>query len=106
MQLGDMAKLVRSKNAGPYMLTIDVMFAEATTFDRVARSGVLAAPRVAQIYGADPAAILTFELREALTIKISFPRDVPSGSIGDSDVYGCQYMWRLATTEVDLGADT
>lgn len=100
MRLGDLARLVRSKNAGPFMLTIDIMFADAATFDRVVASGALTPERVAVTYGADSAAIKSFLLRDALTIKVSFPRDVPSGSPGDSDVYGCQYMWRLAATDI------
>ena len=102
MRLGDVARLVRSKNAGPFMLTIDVMVDDGATFDRVVESGVLDPRRIAEVYGADPAAIMSFVLRDALTVKISFPRDVPSGSFGDSDVYGCQYMWRLAAIDVDM----
>jgi len=101
MRLGDIARLVRSKNAGPFMLTIDVMVADAATFDRVVESGVLDPANIAGIYGADPGTIMRFVLRDALTIKISFPRDVASGSVGDSDVYGCQYMGRLAGVDVD-----
>ena len=103
MRLGELARLVRSKNAGPFMLTIDIMFADVATFDRVVASGALAPERVAVTYGADPATIRSFLLRDALTIKVSFPRDVPSGSLGDSDVYGCQYMWRLAATDIADG---
>ena len=101
MRLGDVARLVRSKNAGPFMLTIDVMVADSATFDRVVASGALDRGRIAAVYGVDPAAILRFELRDALTVKISVPRDVPSGAVGDSDVYGCQYMWRLAGVDID-----
>src|SRR4051812_31427166 len=100
MRLGDIARLVRSKNARPFMLTIDVMFADAAAFDRAMASGLLDPARVAAMYDRDPATVSSFVLRDALTIKISFPRDVPSGSWGDSDVYGCQYMWRLAGAEL------
>lgn len=106
MRLGDVARLVRSKNAGPFMLTIDVMFADVAAFDRVAASGVLAPARVAQLYERDSATVASFALRDALTIKVSFPRDVSSGSFGDSDVYGCQYMWRLAGADLGDGGAT
>jgi hypothetical protein len=101
MRLGDIARLVRSKNAGPFMLTIDVMFADRASFDRVTRCGALAPERIASVYGTDVAGIRSFVLPDALTVKISFPREVASGSLGDSDVYGCQYMWRLAAAEVE-----
>ena len=32
--LGDLAKLVRSKNAGPFWLTIDIMFDDAEAYRR------------------------------------------------------------------------
>jgi hypothetical protein len=100
MRLGDLARLLRSKNAGPFILTIDVLFPDRAAFDRAVRSGVLHPSRVAKAYGADRAQIRYFELPDVLALKISFPRPEPSGSVGDSDVYGCQYMARLAELEV------
>jgi hypothetical protein len=85
------------------MLTIDVMFADEAAFDRVVASDALAPQRIARIYDTDPATVMSV-LRDALTVEVSFPRDVPSGSLGDDDVYGCQYMWRLAIAEIDAGA--
>jgi hypothetical protein len=103
MRLGDVARLVRSKNAGPFMLTIDVMFADGAAYDRVAASRALTVERIESLYAVDASAVMVFPLRDALTVKISFPRDVPSGSPGDSDVYGCQYMWKLAALEIPEG---
>ena len=33
-RLGDIAKACKSKNAGPYELTLDIMFGDRETFDR------------------------------------------------------------------------
>ena len=101
MRLGEIARLVRSKNAGPFMLTLDVLFTDAASFERVLASGLLDRPSIADLFRVSPETIRHFALRDALTIKISFPREVPSGSPGDSDVYGCQYMSRLAALRVD-----
>ena len=100
MRLGDLARLLRSKNAGPFILTIDVLFPDGAAFDQAVRSGVLHPDRVAKAYGVDRSQIRYFELRDVLAVKISFPRPEPSGSVGDSDIYGCQYMARLAELEV------
>ena len=35
--LGELAKLVRSKNAGPFWLTIDIMFDDADAYRRARR---------------------------------------------------------------------
>ncbi len=100
MRLGKLARLLRSKNAGPFILTIDVLFPDRAAFDTAVRSSVLEPERIAHLYGVDVGQIRYFELPDVLAVKISFPRPEPSGSVGDSDVYGCQYMARLASIEV------
>jgi len=79
--LGDLAKLVRSKNAGPFWLTIDIMFDDAEAYRRA---------RDAEIVNHDT----------ALAIKVSFPRPQSSGSKDDSDVYGGQQYAPLLGLEV------
>lgn len=96
MRLGDCSKLLRSKNAGPFMLTMDMLFHDMASFERVRRSGLLEPACVARLYGVDPALVKVFFVPDVLAIKISFPRPVPSGGEGDNDIYGCQYMAKLA----------
>lgn len=96
MRLGDCTKLLRSKNAGPFMLTMDLLFHDMASYDRARRCGLLEPGRLARLYGVDPALVKVFLVPDVLAIKISFPRPIPSGGEGDNDVYGCQYMARLA----------
>lgn len=96
MRLGDLAKLLRSKNAGPFMLTIDILLPDRDAYDRARGSGLLTAGSIAALYAVPENEVSVFEIEEFLAIKISFPRPTPSGAEGDSDVYGCQYMARLA----------
>lgn len=96
MRLGDCAKLLRSKNAGPFMLTMDLLFHDMTSYERARDSGLLESGCVARLYDADPGLVKVFLVPEVLAIKISFPRPIPSGGEGDNDVYGCQYMAKLA----------
>ena len=95
-----LAKLIRSKNAGPFTLTIDVMFADLAAMDRVRESGVLHATAVARLYGVPVEHVRVFEDRPAIAIKISFPRPIPSGSPGDTDVYGGQFHSPIVELEV------
>lgn len=88
--LGELAALIRSKNAGPFMLTIDVMFSDRETYDRVRQSPCLSVDRVAARYGIAPEGVRRFESAPALAIKLSFPRPWVSGSTHDRDVYGGQ----------------
>ncbi len=102
MRLGDLASLVRSKNAGPYMLTIDVFFSDPASFELAIASKVMEPERISSLYSVPLSEIDTFALPETLSVKISFPRDVPSGAVGDNDGYGCQYMARLAAERIEV----
>jgi len=100
MQLGDIARLIRSKNAGPFVLTIDIMFEEMEDYDRVVRSELITPALVERLYGVPAARIRVFEVPEALAIKISFPRPVPSGELNDTDIFGGQLYAPFVTLEV------
>ena len=73
MKLKHCTKLVRSKNAGPFVLTIDVMFESADMFDRCVEQNILSAQNVAKIYGIEPEKIAIFNVPVISTIKISLP---------------------------------
>ena len=90
-RLVDLAKVLRSKNSGPFELTLDVLFADGAAYERVKRSGAITREAVAHLYKLDPAEItyLVF-FDSALGVKITFNRRVSSGTVGDRDVYGAQ----------------
>lgn len=100
MRLHEVATLIRSKNAGPFTLTIDVMFAEHSDYARVRDSGLLGADRVAAVYGVAEDSVSVFHYEPALAIKISLPRPTPSGSRLDGDVYGGQFHGPLVMLEL------
>lgn len=88
--IADLAVLVRSKNAGPFWLTIDIMFDDAEKYRRVRDSDVVNRAAIAEMFRRDPADIIVVNHDAALAIKVSFPRPQSSGSKYDSDVYGGQ----------------
>lgn len=87
--IGDVAALVRSKNAGPFWQTLDV-FCDDESFDRIAADGVLTPERIAEAYRVDPEHVLIFCMPNIRVVKISFPRRFASGSVRDSDVHAGQ----------------
>lgn len=93
--LADIAPVIRSKNAGPTLLTIDVMFKDTAAYRRglAAVTGDL----VAKLYGLDPGAVKLAPYPPALALKITIPRLVSAGSPGDRDVYGAQQHTPLLT---------
>ena len=97
--LGDLAKLIRSKNAGPFVLTFDVMFADEETWRRVVRSGALTRRRFAELYRVPEADVMFFEHEAARAIKISIPRPYVQCDLDDGDAYGGQQHAPLVEIE-------
>lgn len=100
VELWQLTKLIRSKNAGPFELTFDIMFKDEEGFDRVSRSHLLTAETIGRLYGVSQAEVRFFEIKEILTIKFSIPRKVFSGDVHDSDVYGGQFHGPLVRLRV------
>jgi len=89
-KLIDLATVVRSKNAGPLYVTLDVMFPNKAVFERVKKSQVLTEKLISELYDVDinEVSITMYDIVNSL--KITIPRKEISGSLGDTDVYGCQ----------------
>ncbi len=96
----DVAKVCKSKNAGPFELTIDVVFEDAATFRRVQDTGVLCPALFARLYSVPEEHVLFTPYDAAFAFKATLPRLVPAGEFGDTDVYGCQQHAPLL--DVDL----
>jgi hypothetical protein len=99
--LRDIASVVRSKNAGPFWMTIDVFFDDAEHFGRGIATDLSDPTAVAEIYGVEPECIRVFVLRELLAVKISMPRPRTQGSFGDTDMHAGQQFVPLLAIDVD-----
>lgn len=99
-KLKDLAKVIRSKNAGALLLTLDVMFEHEATYQRVRDSNVLNVRAIAERYGVSDNHVEIVPFDVALAIKVTVPRAVPAGSPGDSDVYGAQQHAPLLDLEI------
>lgn len=83
-------RLIRSKDAGPFMLTLDLFFADADVHRAFRDSGALAPAVIAELYRVDPGEVDVYDMDEISAMKISFPRPIPSGEFGDTDITGGQ----------------
>lgn len=87
----DAARVIRSKNSGPYELTLDIMFKDRRLFDLFRSNGIISAELVQRLYGVGPSDILGIVYFEpALAVKATIRRRIPSGAVGDTDIYGAQ----------------
>ncbi len=99
-KLSELASLMRSKNAGPFVLTIDIMFDDPQIYARVKSSGRVNAETVANIYRLPVEDVQFFFVDNALAIKASIPRPVTQGDVGDADGHGGQQYAPLMEIEV------
>jgi hypothetical protein len=100
MVLADIAILIRSKNAGPFTLTFDIMFADLASYQRVKSSGALNPSAFAKLYRCPGENVRFFECENALAFKFSIPRPLPQGELGDGDTHGGQQFIPLMNLEI------
>lgn len=101
MRLYELAGTVRSKNAGPFMLTIDLVLPDCESFNRVLTAEAMQPERIARLYSVAAGRVRVIPFERILTIKVTLPRPAASsGAPGDRDVYGCQQHFPLAAVRV------
>lgn len=96
------AQVVRSKNSGPFELTLDVLFKDRRHWELFRDRGLVDEELICRLYGVsreDLLSIVWFE--PALAVKVTMRRRIPSGSPGDSDVYGAQQHAPLLAIEYE-----
>ena len=101
--LKDVAAVVRSKNAGPYELTLDVLLRSEEMFRKMRDAEVINKKTIAELYSLreeDVLSIIYFP--NALAIKATIVRPLPSGALGERDVYGAQQHAPLANFAFEL----
>ena len=98
--LGEMARLIRSKNAGPFELTFDIMFDDREGFQRVFDSNALSRQLIADLYQVPLEEVKFFVVPAALAFKASIPRPRFQGDLLDSDGHGGQQYAPLLDIEI------
>ena len=97
-RLAEVTSVIRSKNAGPYELTLDIIFTETFWFDEAIRCDLINKTVIASLYGVDESDVLSIvAFAPANAIKATLRRPLPSGAVGESDVYGAQQHAPLLT---------
>lgn len=103
MKLTQVARVIRSKNAGPFELTLDIIFEDTDLYQKAKERDLINSSVIAKSYGIPEeqvSKIIYFD--PALAVKVVFPRKIASGSMGDHDVYGAQQHAPLLDLLLDL----
>jgi Domain of unknown function (DUF4387) len=91
---------VRSKNAGPFWITIDLTFLDGAAFDRYAGSVALGPAAIARLFDIDSLQVKHFAVPDLCVLKISYPRRKPQGGPMERDMHGGQQYVRLLDVEL------
>jgi hypothetical protein len=100
--LGEIAKVVRSKNAGPFVMTLDIMFPSKEIYDKVVASKFFTKKLFSDLYNTEIEKIIIYYYDIANTIKISMPRPFFQGDLGDGDNYAGQQYGPLVLLDIPI----
>ncbi len=102
-KLNELAKTIRSKNAGVNKITFDIIFRDPQTYQSVKASKALTRETICRLYSIPADRISDFvEYDPGLAIKFTIYRLRPSGSAGDGDIFGAQQYAPLLELPVSL----
>lgn len=102
-KLHELAKTIRSKNAGVDRITFDIIFREKENYELVKQSGVITRDSIADLYKVAKERVCDFvEFDPAFAIKFTIQRNRPSGSPGEGDIFGCQQYPPLLDLEIPV----
>ena len=103
VKLRDIASVIRSKNAGPYELTLDVLLQSDEMFQKLQVADVINKKSIAKLYGLPEEDVLSIVyFPNARAIKATLVRPMPSGAMGERDVYGAQQHAPLVNFTFEL----
>ena len=102
-KLVDIASVIRSKNSGPYELTLDIIFNDRAGYEMVKQGKFINPGLICRLYNVTPDKIVSIvEFDPANAIKATIKRPLCSGDLGETDVYGAQQHAPLLGLEFDL----
>ena len=98
--LGELAKIIRSKNAGPFVITFDIMFSNEKDYNLVVDSNILTIDRFSKLFNISPKEIQLYYVKNSYAIKITMPRPYFQGDLEDGDNYAGQQYPPLIGIEI------
>lgn len=100
-KLSDVCHYIRSKNAGPFWITVDLFFRDAEAYRAYADADAISADLFARLFGVEASAVKIFPVPNLNVVKISYPRPQPQGWKDERDMHGGQQFAPLLAIELD-----
>ncbi|MCQ2401658.1 MAG: DUF4387 domain-containing protein [Lachnospiraceae bacterium] len=100
-RLVDVAAIIRSKNSGPFELTMDVIFTDKDNYEKFLKGKYMNSHKISELYKIPLKDVVDIvEFPGALAVKATIIRPLPSGALGERDVYGAQQHVPLMMMEL------
>lgn len=97
-ELGTLVEKVRSKNAGPFWLTIDIFCGSQAAYQRIVQG--VSTNRAAALFDIAPEDLKRFDIPSLNVVKFSLPRPTVQGTRQDRDMHGAG--WAVLLSELDV----
>ncbi len=97
-EVGAIAHKVRSKNAGPFWVTIDIFCGTPAAYDQIVKG--LSTDRIAALFRCPVETIKRFDIADLMVVKFSLPRPAIQGTAADRDMHGA--AWGPLVAEVAI----
>jgi hypothetical protein len=98
-EIGEVALKVRSKNAGPFWVTVDIFCGSAEAFRQISEG--LSTDRVAALFKTEASVIKRFDMAELNVVKLSLPRPAVQGTVRDRDMHGAAWGPLVAEWQIN-----
>lgn len=100
-KVSEVCRHVRSKNAGPFWITVDLSFPDRESFERYAGAQALQPAAIGALFDVDGSQVKCFQIADLSVVKISYLRRRPQGGALERDMHGGQQYIRLLDVELD-----
>jgi hypothetical protein len=100
-RLREVCRNIRSKNAGPFWVTVDICFDGPEHYQRYHQSKALGPAAFGDAFGISPELVRHYTVDTLNTLKVSYPRATPQGGVVERDMHSGQQYVRLLEIELD-----
>lgn len=97
-KLRDEVLKIRSKNAGPFWLTVDIFCGTSEAYAKVSKQ--LKTAQIAEAFALNSNQLKRFDIEDLMVVKFSLPRPATQGAANDRDMHGASYAALLGEMEI------
>jgi len=104
VSIREAARMIRSRNAGAFLISIDFVFRNRALYEVAVRDNVFDRDWIARAYTLRPEDVAVIPHDPSCAIKVTIPRQAPSGDPRDTDIDSSQQYVPLLALELTPAA--